>query len=183
MTTKLEGMSRLSLGFIAKRRVHLKPGVCDPFLMGILRRNWRKLAEPMKKFDAEIVREFYSNAYLERQKRHRRKTMVRGRWIRYNPQAIDDLLENPYRRQEEQCHYLRLCGRKKGFNSRKVATVVCMPGKGYQLTEAGKETRIRRRDMRTLAQVWLTFMMANVMPTGHVSDIKVTKSNLLFSMM
>jgi len=183
MTTKLEGMSRLSLGFIAKRRVHLKPGDCDPFLMGILRRNWRKLAEPMKKFDAEIVREFYSNAYLERQKRHRRKTMVRGRWIRYNPQAIDDLLENPYRRQEEQCHYLRLCGRKKGFNSRKVATVVCMPGKGYQLTEAGKETRIRRRDMRTLAQVWLTFMMANVMPTGHVSDIKVTKSNLLFSMM
>jgi len=58
-----------------------------------------------------------------------------------------------------------------------------MPGKGYQLTEAGKETRIRRRDMRTLAQVWLTFLLANVMPTGHVSDINVAKSNLLFSMM
>jgi len=26
-------------------------------------------------------------------------------------------------------------------------------------------------------------MLANVMPTGHVSDINVTKSNLLFSMM
>jgi len=58
-----------------------------------------------------------------------------------------------------------------------------MLGKGYQLTEAGKETRIRRRDMRTLAQVWLTFLLANVMPTGHVSDINVVKSNLLFSMM
>jgi len=58
-----------------------------------------------------------------------------------------------------------------------------MPGKGYQLTEAGKKTRIKRRDMRTLAQVWLTFLLANVMPTGHVSDINVAKSNLLFSMM
>jgi len=116
-------------------------------------------------------------------RRHRRKTMVRGRWIRYSPQAIDDLLENPYRRQEEQCHYQRLCGKKKGFSNRKVATVLCMLRKGYQLTEASKETCIRRRDMRTLAQVWLTFMLANVMPTGHVSDINVTKSNLLFSMM
>jgi len=49
----------------------------------------------MKRFDAEIVREFYSNAYLERQERHKRKTMVRGRWIRYSPQAINDFLENP----------------------------------------------------------------------------------------
>jgi len=85
-------------GFIAERRVELKPGDCDPFLMGILRRNWKRLAEPLKKFDAEIVREFYSNAYLEHQERHRRKTMVRGRWIKYSPQAIDDLLENPYHR-------------------------------------------------------------------------------------
>jgi len=37
--------------------------------------------------------------------------------------------------------------------------------------------------MRTLAQVWLTFVLANVVPTGHVSNINVIKSNLLFSMM
>ena len=97
------------------------------------------MAEPLKKFDAEIVREFYFDAYLERQERHRRKTMVRGGWIKYSPQAIDDLLENPYRKQDEQCHYQRLCGRKKGFSNRKVAVVLCMLGKGYQLTEAGKE--------------------------------------------
>jgi len=151
--------------------------------MGILRRNWRRLAEPLKKFDAEIVREFYSNAYAERQERHRRKTMVRGRWIQYSPQAIDDLLENPYRKQEEKCHYQRLCSRKKGFSNRKVTTILCLPRKGYQLTSTGKETRIRRKDMRTLAQVWLTFMLANVVPTGHVSDINMIKSNLLFSVM
>ena len=64
-----------------------------------------------------------------------------------------------------------------------MAAVLCLPGKGYQLTSAGKETRIRRKDMRTLAQVWLTFVLANVVPTGHVSNINVIKSNLLFSMM
>jgi len=37
--------------------------------------------------------------------------------------------------------------------------------------------------MRTLAQVWLTFMLANVVPTRHVSDINVIKNNLLFSVM
>jgi len=109
--------------------------------------------------------------------------MVQGRWIQYSPQAIDDLLENPYRKQEEKCHYQRLCSRKKGFSNKKVAAILCLPGKGYQLTSAGKETRIRRKDMRTLTQVWLRFMLANVVPTGHVSDINVIKSNLLFSMM
>jgi len=68
-------------GFIPERKVDLRPGDCDPFLTGILKRNWRRLAEPLKKFDAEIVREFYSNAYAERQERRRRKTMVWGRWI------------------------------------------------------------------------------------------------------
>ena len=85
-------------GYILERKVDLRPGDCDPFLMGILRRNWRRLVEPLKKFDAEIVREFYSNVYAERQERYRRKTVVRGRWIQYSPQAIDDLLENPYRK-------------------------------------------------------------------------------------
>jgi len=109
--------------------------------------------------------------------------MVRGRWIQDSPQAIDDLLENPYRKQEEKCHYQRFCSRKKGFSNRKVAVVLCLPGKGYQLTSAGKETRIRRKDMRTLAQGWLTFMLANMVPTGHVSEINVIKSNMLLSMM
>jgi len=64
-----------------------------------------------------------------------------------------------------------------------VVAVLCLPGKGYQLTSAGQETRIRRKDMRTLSQVWLTFMLANVVPTGHVSNINVIKSNLLFLVM
>ena len=35
----------------------LKPGDCDAFLIGVLRRNWKKLAEPMWRFDEEVVRD------------------------------------------------------------------------------------------------------------------------------
>jgi len=136
--------------------VDLKPGDCDAFLIGVLRQNWKKLAELMWRFDEEVVREFYVNAWAERQDRSHRKTMVRGRWISYSLQAIDDFLGNPFPRQEEKCHYQRLCSRKKGFSNRKVAAALCMPGKGYQIAASGKETRIRRGDMRTLSQVWLT---------------------------
>jgi len=110
--------------FLPERRVELKPGECDPFLIGILRRNWKKLAESMRKFDEEIVMEFYVNAWAERQVRDRRKTMVRGKWISYSPQAIDDFLGNPFPKQEEKCNYQRLCARRKGFNNRKVAAAL-----------------------------------------------------------
>jgi len=48
--------------FLPERRVDLKLGDCDAFLMGVLRRNWKKLAEPMWRFNEEVVREFYVNA-------------------------------------------------------------------------------------------------------------------------
>jgi len=78
--------------FIVERRVELNPSDYDVFLMGLLRRNWKKLVEPLQKFDADVMREFYANAWEKRQEREDRKTMVRGRWIPYSPQVIDDLL-------------------------------------------------------------------------------------------
>jgi len=71
------------------------------------------LAEPLWKFDANIVREYCANAWAKRQDRRPKKTMGRGKWISYSPQAIDDFLGNPFPRQEEKCHYQRLCSRKK----------------------------------------------------------------------
>jgi len=49
--------------FIKERKVVLLPDEYDPFLNDLIRRNWMKLADPLPKFDPEIVREFYANAY------------------------------------------------------------------------------------------------------------------------
>ena len=53
--------------FIPEKRVELGAGEFNIFLMGVVRRNWRKLAEPMKKYDSELVYEFYANVWGERQ--------------------------------------------------------------------------------------------------------------------
>jgi len=55
--------------FIPERRVELEAGEFNIFLKGVVRRNWHKLAEPMKKYDKELVYEFYANVWGERQRR------------------------------------------------------------------------------------------------------------------
>jgi len=57
-----------------------------------------------------------------------------------------------------------------------VAAALCIPGKGYQIVASTKQTQIRRRDRRTLS-------FGHVIPIGHVSDVNVARSNLLFSML
>jgi len=36
--------------------------------------------------------------------------------------------------------------------------------------------------MHTLAQIWLAFMLANITPSGHVSDLSMQRCNLLFAL-
>jgi len=54
------------------------------------------------------VREFYANSWAKKQQREERKTMVRGRWIPYSPQAIDDFLGNPFPDQSDKCDFQKL---------------------------------------------------------------------------
>jgi len=53
--------------FIPKRKVQLKPREYDPFLNGLLRRNWMRLADLQSKFDPKVVYKFYANAWGEDQ--------------------------------------------------------------------------------------------------------------------
>jgi len=80
--------------FIKERKVVLLPDEYDPFLNGLIRRNWMKLADPLPKFDPEIVREFYANAYSEDNPGEKR-SKVRGRWVNYDRAAISEFLGNP----------------------------------------------------------------------------------------
>jgi len=53
-----------------------------------------KLAKPLPKFDPEIVKEFYANAYSVDSLRQKR-SKVRGRWINYDRATINEFLGNP----------------------------------------------------------------------------------------
>jgi len=50
----------------------------DEFLHGLMRRNWMTLASPPPKFDPEIVYEFYTNAWGERQPAQDKRSRLRG---------------------------------------------------------------------------------------------------------
>jgi len=75
----------------------------------------------MKKYDSELVYEFYTNTWGERQRREDRKSRVRGKWVYYHPRAIDEFLGNPFSDQEELCTYQRMKSNSPGFDPTTVA--------------------------------------------------------------
>ena len=98
-----------SWSFIPERRVQLNKGEYDEFLQGLMRRNWMTLASPPLKFDPEIVYEFYANVWGERQPVEERRSRVRGIWVLFDPQSINNFLGNPLQfRDDDLCMYQRL---------------------------------------------------------------------------
>ena len=60
---------------------------------------------------------------------------------------------------------------------------MCIPNKSFQTGSTGHSLRVKRKDMKTLAQVWMTFLLANIIPLRHVSDLNLPRCQLLYSIM
>ena len=70
--------------FISERRVELRDGECPEFTQMLTRRNWWPLASLPEKFDLDIVKEFYANAYGGKDSKSREKvSVVRGTRVPY----------------------------------------------------------------------------------------------------
>jgi len=128
-----------SWSFIPERRVQLNEGEYEEFLQGLMRRNWMTLASPPPKFDPEIVYEFYANVWEERQPAEERRSRVRGIWVPFDPQSINNLLGNPLQfRDDDLCMYQRLRGRYDGFDDTVVSRALCLRGQRYEVGPTGK---------------------------------------------
>ena len=139
-----------------------------------------KLADPLPKFDPEIVREFYANAYSEDNPGEKR-SKVRGRWTNYDRAAISEFLGNPLPLQPGQrCDFTTRRRSHEPYDENAVALLICAANRSYQVGPTGNPLRILRGDMKTLAQVWTTFLLANIVPIGHVSDLNVPRCHLLY---
>lgn len=145
-----------------------------------MRRDWMRLADPLPKFDPEIVREFYANAYpLDGLGDKRSK--VRGRWVTYVRALISEFLGHPLPLEEGQsCDYTRRRRSQEAFDEEEVTNLICISSRSYQLGSSSNPRRIHRIDMKTLAQVWMTFLLSNIVPIGHVSYLNVPICHLLF---
>ena len=142
-----------------------------------------KLADPLPKFDPEIVREFYANAY-SKDNAGEKRSKVRGRSVNYDRAAISEFLGNPLPLEPGQrCDFTRKMRSHEPYDENKVALLICAANRSYQVGPTGNPLKILRGDMKTLAQVWTTFLLANIVPIGHVSDLNVPKCHLLYCIM
>jgi len=150
-------------------------------LNGLLQRNWTKLADPYPKYDPNKILEFYTNAWVEDQNNLRAK--VKGKWVYYDMNAINHFLGNPLPNNEG-CVYQAIKDSKdEWFNERDIVKKLCIKNKSFQTGSTRHSLTIKRKDMKTLAQVWMTFLLANIIPLGHVSDLNLPRCQLLYSIM
>ena len=61
----------------------------------IAHRRWASLVTPMAKFDPEIVMEFYANAWPTEEGVRDMRSWVRGQWIPFNRDALNQFLGHP----------------------------------------------------------------------------------------
>ena len=140
----------------------------------------------MPKFDEEVVREFYANAWPTERKSNELKSKVRGTWISYDRNTINDFLGNPLDLDEgELCKYERI---KRGLNftwfrDNKTAEAMCISGRTFETNQAGKACRILRCNMTTLAQIWTSFLLANIVPLKHSSDLNMARCHIIYCLL
>jgi len=75
--------------FITERQIKLQDEEYSEFTVEICRINWTKLAQPLAKFDEDVVREFYANAWPTEGQSNELKSKVRGTWICYDRNVIN----------------------------------------------------------------------------------------------
>ena len=109
------------------------------FQIKIVRRHWIQLAEPMPKYDPEVVMEFYANAWPTEEGVMDKRSKVRGQWIPYDTDAINQFLGNPLILEEgQQCEYTKRRSQFTGFNEEAIGQLLCFPGHDFVWSIAGK---------------------------------------------
>jgi hypothetical protein len=77
--------------FIAERRVELRDGECQEFTGMLTLHNWWSIASLLEKFDLEIVKEFYANAFGGKDTKTREKvSVVRSIQVPYDVDWINE---------------------------------------------------------------------------------------------
>ncbi|KHN03070.1 hypothetical protein glysoja_047952 [Glycine soja] len=130
------------------------------------------LVTPMAKFDPELVLEFYANAWSTEEGVRDMRSWVKGQWIPFDADALNQFLGEPLVLQEgQQCEFSQRRNRADGFDEEAIAQLLCTPGQDFARTAAGRRVRIMRTSMTTLTQTWMTLLLSNVLPSDHNSDL------------
>ena len=117
----------------------------------IARRQWAQFVSPMAKFDPEIVVEFYANAWpIEKGVRDKR-SWVRGQWISFDEDAINQILGHPLVLEEgRHCEFSQRWSQAFGFDEEVISHLLCVPGQDFARRVVGGWVQIMCTSMTTL---------------------------------
>ena len=89
------------------------------------------MIEPMAKYGPEIVMEFYANAWPTEEGVMDKRSWVRGQWIPYDEDAINQFLGHPLVLDEGQhCEYNERRSQVLGFDEEAIGHLLCSSGIG-----------------------------------------------------
>ncbi|KAH1228376.1 hypothetical protein GmHk_10G028377 [Glycine max] len=94
----------------------------------------------MVKFDPEIVMEFYANAWPIEEGVRDKHSWVRGQWILFDEDAINQFLGHPL---------------ASGFDEEAISQLLCISGQDFARNVAGRQVWIMRTSMTTLTLIWI----------------------------
>ncbi|KAL5127261.1 hypothetical protein HKD37_14G039714 [Glycine soja] len=142
-----------------ERQVQLKDREYTEFQEEIARRQWTQLVSPMDKYDPEIIMEFYANEWPTEEGVRDQRSWVRGQWIPFDEDAINQFLGHPLVLEEGQ-HW-----------------------QDFAWSMAGRRVRIMCTSMTTLTQIWMTLLLKNIFPSSHNSDLPLQKCQLVYTIL
>jgi hypothetical protein len=101
-----------------------------------LYQKWEKLLHPPTNINAELVREFYANAIQNNlTDPFEHSTWVRGRTIRFDRDAINDYLGNPYPlADEDELDEFHDLLNKGNFNHEEIKQTILLEGANYDIS-------------------------------------------------
>ncbi|KAH1193168.1 hypothetical protein GmHk_19G054267 [Glycine max] len=115
--------------FLKERRVQLRDGEYVEFQEEIVRRQWTQLVAPMAKYNLEMVMEFYANAWPTEEGVSDKCSWVRGHWIPFDEDAINQFLGHPLVLEEGQCcEFSQRKSQASGFDEEAIIQLLCILG-------------------------------------------------------
>ncbi|KAF1863245.1 hypothetical protein Lal_00014708 [Lupinus albus] len=108
-----------------------------------------------------------------------------GKVIRYDRDYLNMMFSNPYEVRNGHLDGYHLMVEKSdtmthGFKIDETVEQLCIPGRTVSANVDGRPKRIYRKDMTTLAQIWMIFCLHNVIPNSHISSLPLYDCYLLY---
>ncbi|KAL5191350.1 hypothetical protein HKD37_04G010642 [Glycine soja] len=160
--------------FLKERQVKLAEGEYPEFQAEVSRRHWTQLTEPMSKYDPEIVMEFYANAWPTKEGVMNKRSWVRGQWIPYDEDAINQFPGHPLILEDGQhCEYAKRRSQISGFDEEAISQLLCSLGQDFvrSVTERRVSTAAEARPAATASSKRTTIASTSaIVPRVHLSS-------------